>query len=137
MKNIIRQRVTYLFKQKNVRKYSVTHQGLLKIIALKPRTQLLLADMLALIGSSSSITALTIEVNYKDLGFRDFRNFSRYRNELIDERLLFFKDNVYFVNPCYINYFTRRQKDYFFKLFKLKSIKPVVMSIPKLRIVGE
>ena len=91
--------------------------------------------MLALIGPMAHLESITIEVSYQDLGFKSFPNFSRYRNELISERLLFYKDSMYFVNPCYINYLNRRQQDYFFKLFKLKKSKPVRMLDPKLKVI--
>lgn len=136
MKSTIKQRITYLFKQKNVRKYSITHQGLLKFSTIKPRSQELLLQLLELIGSSSSINSITIEVSYKDLGFKSFSNFIRYRNELTEQRLLFYRNNVYFVNPCYINYLSRRQTEYFYRMFKLRKSNEVVMNIPTLKLVN-
>jgi hypothetical protein len=135
MKRIIKQRIDYLSKQKNVRQYKVTHQGLLKIINLKPRTQQLLADMLALIGSTTSVEGVTFEVSCDHLGFSNFSNFSKYRNELLAEKLLFYKDNLYFVNPCFINYLTRRQQSFLFSYFGLNKANKVLMTDPALRVV--
>lgn len=136
MKNIIKRQTTYLFKQKNIRKYYISHQGLELIIKLKPRSQELLKDLLALIGSSADIDSVVLEVEYHQLGFKNFRNFWGYRNELIEKRLLFYEDNKYYINPCYINYYNRRQKASFFKLFKLKRGPVVNMNPPVLKIVN-
>lgn len=135
MINIVRRQTTYLFKQKNIKKYSITHQGLEKFIKLKPRAQELLKDMLTYIGSSTKTDSVIFDVTYSDLGFTSFRIFWKYRNELIKTRFLFYKDNKYFINPCFINYYNRRQQGSFFSLFKLKKSTPVIIG-PLLRIVN-
>ena len=100
---------------------------------LRPRTQELLLDILNLIGRSSDVNSVIINLSYDELGFKDRSNFSKYKKDLIDEKLLFQKGQEYFVNPCYVNYYTRRQQDYFFKLFGLIKTK-VTMNEPKFRI---
>lgn len=132
MNKIVRKQTALLYNQKGVRKYEFTMDGLIKFSEIKPRSQQLLIDLLAFVGHNCSVGDVIIQVTYKDLAFTSFANFSKYRQELIDSRLLFYKDNVYFINPCYINYYTRRQKEYFLKLFKLKKEIPVTMTDPKL-----
>jgi len=137
MKNIlpvIRRQITYLSKQKNTKKYSITPQGLQKFVNLKPRSQQLLNDLLLLIGPSCGAEAITLEVGYAELGFKDARNFYRYRDELVDARMIFIQDRYVFVNPCFINYLNHRQKSSLFSLFKLNKPKPFTMGKPVLRL---
>jgi hypothetical protein len=136
MKSIIKKRIGFLYKQHNVRKYEITHLGLVRFSSLKPRSQVLLIDMLSLIKTSLDIEQIVFKINWKDLGFNSRQNFYLYRDELIKEHMLFCKNGDYFVNPCFINYLNRRQRTYFFNLFKLKQIeKTVKMNPPLFKVV--
>lgn len=136
MKNIIKRQMTYLSKQKNVKSYSITPQGLQRFIELKPRSQKLLTDLLAMIGPSCNADAVTLDVNYLELGFNHPRNFYKYRDDLVDNRMIFMKDNFIFVNPCFINYLNYRQKSTFFTMFKLNKKTNVNMNNPVIRLVN-
>jgi hypothetical protein len=130
LKDIIKRRTTSLYKQKGVKKYQITELGLHKIIKLKPRSQKLLLDIIKLINSTNDINSLTVKVSYKDLGFKYFGNFQKARQGILDECLMYYKDNQYFINPCYINHYTRRQKDFLFRWFGLTNEVPVIMIDP-------
>lgn len=133
MLDIIKRQTTTLSKQSGIRKYEITKDGLSKLISVKPRAQKLLIDILNRTTSQNSIDAIVIEMTYKDLGFKSYSNWKRYKNELIIQRLLFEDGNKYYVNPCFINYYSRRQKDFFFRLFNIKK-NLVVMKPPALKI---
>lgn len=136
MERIIKRQITNLYKQKRVRKYSITHEGLCLFIKLRPRTQELLKDMLLLLQNNCDTDSLTLNISSFDMGFDDRSNFSKCKKELIKSRLLFFKENEYFINPCYINFYSMKQMNFLFGLFKLKSTKRVIMTDPKyLRLV--
>lgn len=136
MNSIIKRQISNLYKQTKVRKYTITHEGLVLIFKLKPRSQELLKNMLSLLQNNCDYDSLTLEISYYDMGFDDQSNFIKYRRDLIKSRLVFFKNNRYFINPCYINFYSRRQTQWLFGLFKLTSVKEVVMSDPtKLRLV--
>lgn len=135
MNRTIKRQISNLYKQTNVRKYSITHEGLHIIFKLKPRSQQLLKSMLGLLQNNCKYESLTLEISYYDMGFDDQSNFIKYRNELVKSRLIFFEGNKYFINPCYINFYSRRQTEWLFGLFSLTTVKPVVMTDPtKLRI---
>jgi len=137
MKNIIKRQIITLSKQKNIKKYSITHDGLCLILKLKPRAQQLLLDILSKMETANSIESLTVSLNYHDLGFDSCSNFRRYRNDLIQCRLIFYKDNLYYINPCYINRHTRRLQEYLFRKFNLIKSKPVVMTDPALMFIAK
>lgn len=120
MKNIIRRCTAKLYKKSYYRKYEFTQKGLRLFITLKPRSQLLLTDILALTSKECNIQAVTVEFEIEDVGFPDYNNFRKYRKDITDSGLMFYKHGRYYVNPFYINYYSRRQSDYFFKLFKLR-----------------
>lgn len=132
MNNIVKLKTTQLYNQGKVKKYEITYEGLLRFISVKPRSQELFLDLLNCITHHSNIDAVIIKRTYKELGFNSFGNFSKYRKELIDVQLIYFEENSYYVNPLYVNYYTRRQQAYFFGLFKIKKNIKVKMNKPKL-----
>lgn len=137
MKNItsiIRRQLTYLSKQKSVKSYSITPQGLQRFIELKPRSQKLLTDLLAMIGPTCHLDSVTLDVNYTQLGFNHSRNFYQYRDDLASKRMIFVKDNLIFINPTFVNYLNHRQKSTFFNEFKLNQPKAVNMGKPVLHL---
>lgn len=136
MNRIIKRQITNLYNQSKIRKYKITHDGLCLIIKLKPRAQELLKDMLMLLKNNCDYESLIFKVSYIDMHFDDYSNFAKYRNELVKSRLLFYKDNNYYINPCYINFYSRRQTSFLFGLFKLKTERKVIMTDPtELRLV--
>jgi hypothetical protein len=136
MRSIIKKRIGFLYRQHNVRKYEITHVGLVRFAKLKPRSQTLIIDMLSLIKPSLDLDHIVFDINWKDLGFNSRQNFYIYRDELIKENMLFMKNNRYFVNPCFINYLNRRQRTFFFGLFKLKEQENrVTMNPPRFKVV--
>lgn len=136
MFKIMKQRFSYLYSQKNLRKYEITHLGLIRFSKLKPRSQTLLIDMLSMIKMSLDLDKIVFSGTYKDFGFKSRQNFYVYRDELIKEHMLFYKDDRYFVNPCFINFLNRRQQTFFFNMFGFKTKERVVMTPPSLRIIN-
>lgn len=130
MKNIIRKKTANLYLQKGVRKYEFTLDGLNKFVSLSKRSQQIIVDILHYVGYKYTIDSITVEISYKELGFKSYSNLRKYRKELVDSELIYHDDNKYFINPCYINFYTRRQKEYFFKYFGIKKDTPVVMNDP-------
>ncbi len=130
MKDIIRRRTTSLYKQKKVKRYVITELGLTKLLSLKPRSQQLLLDIIKRINQGYTIDSLIVKVSHTELGFKYYANFQRARQGILDQYLMYYKDGMYYVNPCYINYYTRRQSECFFKLFGLKKDISVIMLDP-------
>lgn len=132
MKKIIKLQTTRLYNQSNIRRFEFTEQGLSLFISVKPRAQELLLDLLTLVSRNIDIDSVVVHINAKDLGFSSNSNLRKYRNELIERGLVFYDNNDYYINPVHINYYTRRQRDYFFRLFRLKSDIKVTMNNPTL-----
>ncbi len=132
MINIIKLQTTRLYNQSKVRKYEITHEGLVLFASIKPRAQELFIELLNRIRYNIDISSILIECTYKDLGFNSRRNFLRYRQELIECEFIFVKKNTFYINPLLVNYYTRRQRDYFFNLFSIKKNINIVMNVPKL-----
>ncbi len=130
MKDIIKRRTTSLYKQTKVKRYVITELGLTKILSLSPRSQQLLLDIIKRINQGYTIDSLTVKVSYVQLGFKNYQNLHRARKEILEQYLMYYKDGMYYVNPCYINYYTRRQSEYFFKFFGLKNDIAVIMLDP-------
>ena len=121
-----------LYKQTNVKKYTITHEGLELLISAKGRSQELFLDILYRIGYENKLDAIIVECNYKDLSFKSHSNFRKYRDELVQRDLLFYEKNQFYVNPIYFNFYTRRQQNFFFKLFSIKTEIKVLMKEPVL-----
>lgn len=130
MNDIIKFYTKKLYRQSHTKRYEITHEGLELLFSLKPRSQELFLDLLQRIGHSNTFDDILIECTYKDLGFNSFGNFSRYRSELASRKLLFFENNKYFINPAYVDFYTRRQKEFFLKLFNIKKTINVTMKVP-------
>ena len=124
MKKTIKAQTRRLFNQKNVRKYEFTQDGLQRFIALRPRAQQMLVDILNYIGHETSLEALVVNLSSFELGFNSTTNMISYRNELIENRFVFYDRKYgYYVNPCFVNYYTRRQKEYLNVFFSIKKNK--------------
>lgn len=136
MINIIKRQMSYLSKQKNTKKYIISPLGLQKFIELKPRSQKLLHDLLSLIGPSCNIDAVTLDISYCELGFNNPRNFYKYRDELVSNRMIFVEGKYIFINPTMINYLNHRQKNTFFAMFNLNAKAKVNMNKPIIRLVN-
>jgi hypothetical protein len=59
--------------------------------------------------SKSGTRDVIIYGGYKDFGFDNPTSFYRNRSILIDKQFIIYDNNSYFVNPCLINYYNRRQ----------------------------
>lgn len=136
MFKVIKRQLTSLSKQKYIRKYSITHEGLRILFSIKPRSQKLLLELLLQVSNSSDVDSMTIKSDFIQLGYSSSSNFYRDRKELVKSRLLFYENEEYYINPCYINFYSKRQMDYFFTFFKIKEKKRVTMIDPtSLRLV--
>lgn len=89
------------------KRYLISSNGFNEFIELKPNSQRLFKHLLDLVPNISN--EVTIECNYKDLGFEHASNFYRARTQLIDRQFIIFDDNRYFINPCMVNPYSRRQ----------------------------
>ena len=110
MKKIISHWIKRLHSLKTYRKYEITHEGLTKLIQLKPRTQEVFIILLEHIKYNVDYDELFMDLNYQDFRFACPSNFSKYKRELIKSELVLTYDNKYFVNPYYVDYLSRRQK---------------------------
>ena len=131
----IKTRLNQLFKRTSVRKYEITHQGLLIFTNLKPRSQKLFVQLLNEIKFDCNINAIIIEKTHKELGFDSFSNYSKYKQELVDNKLIIYERNSIFINPMYVNYFKKRQLDYFYAMFEIRKDIKVRMEIPMRKVI--
>ena len=131
MLKTIKLQTSRLYAQKSTRSFNISLNALSEFTELKSRSQQMLIDILSLVGFESNIDSLTVEISYQELGFSSYSNMRKYRKELIDKRWLFNNKNEYYINPCKINYYTRRQQQFLFGLFKINKNK-VVMNEPKI-----
>jgi hypothetical protein len=132
MKDIIKAKISQLYNQNRVKKYEITHEGLLRFSSVKPRAQELFIDLLNYTSNTMSLDSVIIQKTYQELNFSSFGNFHRYRKELVDRELIFCQGNCYYINPIYVNYYSRRQQEFLFGLFKLKKNIKVKMNKPRL-----
>ena len=137
IEKIIKKQTTLLYNQTNVRKFEITEAGLSRIFAVKPRAQQLLFDILVHIGYRTTIEDIIVKMTYRELGFNSYQNWKRYKNELVEQDLLYEEDGEYFVNPVFINFYTRRQAQFLFNWYGVKKQERVTMTIPKLKVVNQ
>lgn len=95
----------WLFKN-NRRKISFDDYSFDLFLQLRPRTQRLLYSMIRCVDSDT----LVVVGSYRDFGFNDYKNFYKYRNELLKHEFLIVSEDDFYVNPKLVNYLTVRQK---------------------------
>jgi hypothetical protein len=113
---------------KNVRKsrtFSLTENALLTWNRLSPRACELLMSMIHRVGSKCDLSDLIVEGTYEDFGFSSRQLFYKYRKELKDAGFLLYEGKHHYVSTGMIEYESRRQIDYFKRLFGIvRDIKP-------------
>lgn len=108
-----------LYNQKG-KKYTITHDGLVRFNELPTGSRELLLKLLTLIDHKCDVESFIFKVKIQEIGYSDHSNFYRARKPLIDREFIFCENGKYIVNPDMINYYSRRQLDYVYKHFKIK-----------------
>lgn len=106
-------------KNNRRKKYQITHEGLKQFSLMKQNSRELLLSLLIHIHNQDP-KLIGIECDYKMLGFNDRSNFYKARKELEEKQFIYRVKNEYLINPDMINHLSRRQHEYFHKMFGLK-----------------
>ena len=116
MKKKLKEFTDYLYNQKG-KKYTITHDGLKQFSELPKASQELLLKMLTCIKHQCDMNAFIITVDISKLGFNNATYFYRVRKPLIDRGFICCENKQFIINPYMINYYSRRQLEYVYKLF--------------------
>jgi hypothetical protein len=83
MKDIIKAKISQLYNQNRVKKYEITHEGLLRFSSVKPRAQELFIDLLNYTSNTMSLDSVIIQKTYQELNFSSFGNFHILSGQLL------------------------------------------------------
>ena len=122
---------TKSLSQNYAKKYQVTLSGLRIFSGLRPRAQELFLDMLSRVGSGLSDGSLLVVGTYADFGFNSYQQFSRYRKELLDRSLIEHGNGGYCLNPNFIIYYSKQQRNHFYKIFGITKDFPLNFGVKK------
>lgn len=96
----------------SVRKYSISLPAMELYGDLSKNARGLLNILLEKIGSGSDMESIVVTGTYHDLGYEDKTYFYRARKELVKIGFISYHEQDHFVNPVYVDYLSRRQRDY-------------------------
>ena len=91
----------------NNSRLDITLDAFNEFAELPPNSRRLMINLLK--ASKPGVNEMTIKATHKELGFEDSSNFSKARLQLVKNQFVIYKDGLYFINPCKINCYNRRQ----------------------------
>ena len=89
------------------RKYTFTREGLVLFQEMKPNSQKLFINMLDML----QVGMTSVSFRHDDVGYSNYRFFSRYRKEILDRNLVHQDGDVYTINPKYVDYLSKKLKE--------------------------
>ena len=92
------------------KRYEISPHGFNEFVELTPNAQKLFVAILNNVKPTPEV--VVVELTYKDLGYKSYSNLHRDRQRLINRQFIMFENNQYFINPCMVNPYNRRQWSY-------------------------
>lgn len=99
----------------------VSISNMLEICDLPKSARMLLLQLLGSVGHELKLESFYITVDIKKFGFTSRSKYYSARKVLVDKGYIHCFDKQIIINPCKVNYLSRKQRDYLNEVLGIKS----------------